>query len=638
MSVALANVRMPPVGPRPWAQPERKEALAEAFARAGITDVGEQTEVLNRAWYVCRFEPDVPRKYRKDPWQLVAYWLWLREKGISREPWKMKPKGNPPLLLWNEPAFMTASAANPPWRVYWSRGTVTVKKPDGSIFARAPATKAEAIRIADTVVRGANPPPAAPATPYGVSGWRERMPKRGIGRRAALKLYGAKAFLDPAGMRYPVVDPRTGRYDPQGVLAAYKRAAQQGEPQIVRKALSLAKRLGLPWAQNPIPQVALAVLPMVAQERRRLEEKRARQGGRLGLVDALRLRMVRKALPLGLPPGVEAAARAATANSRVWAKVNPEATVEDQLEAALERGFAGSPYRWMYAYAVDQLRYALAVVHSNVICDRLLASRVVVRDRPYSLRLTAKIAGTAFPTSESEGVPATWSFAFWRTPGGKYRAKAYGFKGGASKANTGKKGVPLSLPSALEGAARTKSNPWQCPECGRVALVQTPWAGAEGAVKTWWLLCRDCGWSAESPSRLSTSSATFKRAIPARKIGKRRLPPRANPPLPASLQKYAGVPGFAAAVRKYVEFHGCAPTKVTWHRIPLGGARERQFMVGMGRAPAESYEPPKGMRSNKRGSSWVHEYKRKPMKATDATGRLIVTLPGSHRVQDWIRG
>ena len=115
---------------------------------------------------------------------------------------------------------------------------------------------------------------------------------------------------------------------------------------------------------------------------------------------------------------------------------------------------------------------------------------------------------------------------------------------------------------------------------------------------------------------------------------------RRNPDLPAGLQKYASMPGFADACAKYQEIHGCMPTSVTEKQLPLAG-NGKQFFVALGHAPAESYVPTKSQEragSSKRGKIWVHPYDSKPLKIVDASGRLIMTAPGSHKVTDFIRG
>jgi len=110
--------------------------------------------------------------------------------------------------------------------------------------------------------------------------------------------------------------------------------------------------------------------------------------------------------------------------------------------------------------------------------------------------------------------------------------------------------------------------------------------------------------------------------------------------LPPKLAKYAHLPGFEAALKKYVEFHGCLPTKVTFHKVAIGDPDDVQVMAAIGRAPAEIYEPTSSMKnSNKAGSAWIHEYERgKPMKAVTGDGKTIITLPAKYKVADWIRG
>jgi hypothetical protein len=98
-------------------------------------------------------------------------------------------------------------------------------------------------------------------------------------------------------------------------------------------------------------------------------------------------------------------------------------------------------------------------------------------------------------------------------------------------------------------------------------------------------------------------------------------------------------PRFAQAVKLYRKFHGCDPKSVKRVLIPIGDKRRidgREFFVSLGKAPSEAYDPPS--HSGKAGSIFVHPYERKPEKVVSADGKTIVTLPGSHRVTDWIRG
>ena len=92
-----------------------------------------------------------------------------------------------------------------------------------------------------------NPPPAPPSVLYSEPGWPERMPRTTSERRYILETYGREAFLDPDGLRYPVVN-MDGEYDCMGIRAAYTRAKQYGEEKIAKKALRLAKKLGCEWA------------------------------------------------------------------------------------------------------------------------------------------------------------------------------------------------------------------------------------------------------------------------------------------------------------------------------------------------------------------------------------------------------
>jgi hypothetical protein len=98
-------------------------------------------------------------------------------------------------------------------------------------------------------------------------------------------------------------------------------------------------------------------------------------------------------------------------------------------------------------------------------------------------------------------------------------------------------------------------------------------------------------------------------------------------------------PRFRQAVKLYRKFHGCEPKSVKRVLIPMGDSKRidgREFFVSLGKAPSEAYDPPS--HSGKAGQIFVHPYERKPEKVVSADGKTIVTLPGSHRVTDWIRG
>ena len=110
--------------------------------------------------------------------------------------------------------------------------------------------------------------------------------------------------------------------------------------------------------------------------------------------------------------------------------------------------------------------------------------------------------------------------------------------------------------------------------------------------------------------------------------------------LSPEVAKYAHLPGFKEALERYVKFHGCLPDSVSMHELPIGDDDQTEVFAALGEAPAESYMPSPGQkRSNKKGSIWVHEYEgSKPMKAVDGSGKLIITIPGKHKVTDWIHG
>jgi hypothetical protein len=127
---------------------------------------------------------------------------------------------------------------------------------------------------------------------------------------------------------------------------------------------------------------------------------------------------------------------------------------------------------------------------------------------------------------------------------------------------------------------------------------------------------------------------------------KHRLKMAANPGAGLSMDKLMKNPEFKKALKLYRKVHGCDPEKVTRHLLPLGKGKKVKgtvFLVSMGNAPADSYEPNQ-KKSKKKGKVWVHPYDNPPQKAVTADGRLILTMPGTHRVKDdgsgeaWIHG
>jgi len=114
--------------------------------------------------------------------------------------------------------------------------------------------------------------------------------------------------------------------------------------------------------------------------------------------------------------------------------------------------------------------------------------------------------------------------------------------------------------------------------------------------------------------------------------------------LPASLRKYANVPGFQEAVEKYVEFHGELPTSLTRKNLPIGEGKSTQFFIKLGNSPAASYTPSTRQKSNKKGTVWVHPFGTEPNTGklpdliTNVDGSMLLIAPGKYKVKDWIKG
>ena len=100
-------------------------------------------------------------------------------------------------------------------------------------------------------------------------------------------------------------------------------------------------------------------------------------------------------------------------------------------------------------------------------------------------------------------------------------------------------------------------------------------------------------------------------------------------------------PGYKQAAKLFKKFHGREPDEVFEIDLPqLGDHEEDLFFVVLGTAPAESYDANGTIKnSSKEGSVYVHPYEgQPPLKAVSSDGKLIVTVPGKHKVTDWIRG
>jgi hypothetical protein len=114
--------------------------------------------------------------------------------------------------------------------------------------------------------------------------------------------------------------------------------------------------------------------------------------------------------------------------------------------------------------------------------------------------------------------------------------------------------------------------------------------------------------------------------------------------LPNGLKKYANVPGFQEAIKKYVEFHGEYPISITRKNLPIGEGKSTQFFIKLGKAPAASYTPSSRQTSNKKGTVWVHPFGTEPNTGelpdiiTNAQGNMLLIAPGKYKVKDWIKG
>jgi len=103
---------------------------------------------------------------------------------------------------------------------------------------------------------------------------------------------------------------------------------------------------------------------------------------------------------------------------------------------------------------------------------------------------------------------------------------------------------------------------------------------------------------------------------------------------------------YKAAIKLFRKFHGREPDPDEIFEIDvpqLKGIKEDMYLVVLGEAPAEPYDASEIIEgSSKGGSVYVHPYEspegKRPLKVVTHDGKLIMTLPGKHKVSDWIRG
>lgn len=100
---------------------------------------------------------------------------------------------------------------------------------------------------------------------------------------------------------------------------------------------------------------------------------------------------------------------------------------------------------------------------------------------------------------------------------------------------------------------------------------------------------------------------------------------------------------FQKARKLFRKFHGVEPDEIiAIDDESLPETDEDKFLVMIGQAPSEAYLANAIQGSKKQGAVYVHPYESDeddlPPKVVTADGRLIMTLPGKHKVSDWIRG
>lgn len=92
---------------------------------------------------------------------------------------------------------------------------------------------------------------ATKRTTRSVKGWAKRAPKLVSERRALLARCGAKAFLDPKRLKFPIM-AKSGAciVDCQGLRVAKARAAQFHHRTMVAKADKVGDRSACAWAAD----------------------------------------------------------------------------------------------------------------------------------------------------------------------------------------------------------------------------------------------------------------------------------------------------------------------------------------------------------------------------------------------------
>ena len=80
-------------------------------------------------------------------------------------------------------------------------------------------------------------------------GWARRAPKKPKDRRELLYRCGARAFLDPKKMKYPIMGKNAPCViDCTGVRAAESRAGRYA-PRLATKAKKIGRRAGCAWTR-----------------------------------------------------------------------------------------------------------------------------------------------------------------------------------------------------------------------------------------------------------------------------------------------------------------------------------------------------------------------------------------------------
>lgn len=124
---------------------------------------------------------------------------------------------------------------------------------------------------------------------------------------------------------------------------------------------------------------------------------------------------------------------------------------------------------------------------------------------------------------------------------------------------------------------------------------------------------------------------------------KKKMPGRK--PSKAVVAKLMKDPEFRKALRKFKKFHGREADLSQLREVDIPQLKHEDdlYLIPLGKGPAVSYDASKMIPgSNKANAVYVHPFGEKtgeqPTVVVSSDGKLIMYLPGKHKVTDWVRG